>query len=122
MLQFIESTFPGQLYPMYAEKIAHNKFHLSPEVPGARVQGHASANSKLVKMRQVPVSNKMLAARNFASLVKNESTRVSSSVYAAVSLRLSACVPPQLVSNTEHNTSTPYLNTFLMVYRGHQSY
>lgn len=39
MLQFIESTFPGQLYPMYAEKIAHNKFHLSPETPGARVEG-----------------------------------------------------------------------------------
>lgn len=41
-MEFIGSTFPGQLYPMYAEKIAHNKFHLSPEVPGARVEGKAS--------------------------------------------------------------------------------
>lgn len=39
MLEFISSTFPGQLYPMYAEKIARNQFHLSPDVPGARVEG-----------------------------------------------------------------------------------
>lgn len=39
MLEFISSTFPGQLYPMYAEKIAKNQFHLSPDVPGARVEG-----------------------------------------------------------------------------------
>lgn len=39
VLEFISSTFPGQLYPMYAEKIARNRFHLSPEVPGARVEG-----------------------------------------------------------------------------------
>ena len=39
MLEFISSTFPGQLYPMYAEKIAKNQFHLSSDVPGARVEG-----------------------------------------------------------------------------------
>ena len=42
VLEFISSTFPGQLYPMYAEKIARNRFHLSPEVPGARVEGETS--------------------------------------------------------------------------------
>ena len=39
MLEFISNTFPGQLYPMYAEKIAKNQFHLSPDAPGARVEG-----------------------------------------------------------------------------------
>lgn len=39
MLEFISSTFPGQLYPMYAEKIAKNQFQLSPSMPGARVEG-----------------------------------------------------------------------------------
>lgn len=39
VLEFISSTFPGQLYPLYAEKIAKHQFHLSPDVPGARVEG-----------------------------------------------------------------------------------
>ena len=78
MLQFIESTFPGQLYPMYAEKIAHNKFHLSPEVPGARVEGEASAqpkwdSTKLAKHQEMPVLSyaTTLAAKNSQILVSD---------------------------------------------------
>ena len=47
VLDFISSTFPGQLYPMYAEKIARNQFHLSPETPGARVEGVNQASQVL---------------------------------------------------------------------------
>ena len=47
ILEFISSTFPGQLYPMYAEKIAKNQFHLSPDVPGARVEGERGTGSAI---------------------------------------------------------------------------
>lgn len=48
MLELISSTFPGQLYPMYAEKIAKNQFQLSPSMPGARVEGENGTLSAIL--------------------------------------------------------------------------
>lgn len=68
--QFVSNTFPGPIYPGYAERLAAGTFEVTPSSPGFPVSGVSYLDLMFMNTAAVTLECCTHARRNYASLLQ----------------------------------------------------